>query len=414
MLKNVRVESFFLRYLQESLFEINKISNKKCRRVFMVKNGFFTSESVTEGHPDKICDQISDGVLDAVLSLDPNGRVACETLAGNGFIVITGEVSLQKGKKIDYDWIARNIIHNIGYTKEFGLDPQCDIIVKMNQQSPDIAQGVDVNGAGDQGMVFGFAINETKTKMPLPISLAHQLTQRLAKVRKEGVLDFLGPDGKAQVTLKYHQGKVQCVDTIVLSSQHKDSVDQEYVASKLKQHVILPVIPESLLTEKTKFYINPTGKFVIGGPQADTGLTGRKIIVDTYGGFARHGGGAFSGKDPTKVDRSGAYIARYIAKNIVAAGLADICEVQLAYAIGVSQPLAVYVDTFNTGKVCEEMLAQKIPQILDLSPLGIIEYLSLKKAVFFKTATYGHFGREEEAFTWEKKDLVEQLKQHFL
>jgi S-adenosylmethionine synthetase len=380
----------------------------------MIKNGLFTSESVTEGHPDKLCDQISDAVLDAVLAIDPHGRVACEALAGKDFIVVTGEISFHGDKKINYDRIVRDVIKHVGYTKEFDFDPEtCEVIIKINHQSRDIAQGVDINGAGDQGMVFGFAINETPEKMPLPIFLAHKITKRLSQVRKNGEVDFLGPDGKAQVTLYYEHSKPVYIDSIVVSTQHKEGVSQEELKSVINEKVIYPTLPQEFLLKKPSIYINPTGKFVIGGPMADTGLTGRKIIVDTYGGFSRHGGGAFSGKDATKVDRSAAYMARYLAKNIVASGLAKICEIQIAYVIGVEKPVSLYIDTFMSGKIPDTILAQKIEETIDLSPSGIIKRLGLNKPIFFKTAVYGHFGREESGFSWEKEDLVPDLRKQF-
>ncbi len=370
----------------------------------------FTSESVTEGHPDKIADQISDAVLDAVLTEDPTGRVACETLLTTGLIVVAGEITTNA--KLDYTQIARETVRDIGYTRaKYGFDcDTCGVIVAMDRQSPDIAMGVDKEGAGDQGMMFGYACNETPELMPMPILLAHQLTRKLSEVRKEGVMDYLRPDGKSQVSIEYVNGKPARVDTVVISSQHSDSVTNEKIYDDVMNHVIRTVVPGEMMDGNTKFHINPTGRFVVGGPQGDTGLTGRKIIVDTYGGMGAHGGGAFSGKDPTKVDRSACYMARYIAKNIVAAGLAERCEVQLAYAIGVADPVSVLVDTQNTGKVSEESLSDLVREHFKLTPRGIIESLDLRRPIYKKTAAYGHFGRNEPEFTWERTDKADALK----
>ncbi|MFB6364631.1 methionine adenosyltransferase [Paenibacillus elgii] len=387
----------------------------------------FTSESVTEGHPDKICDQISDSVLDAFLANDPNARVACEVSVATGLVLVIGEISSQS-EYVDIQSIARQAIKDIGYTRaKYGFDSQtCAVLVSLNEQSPDIAQGVnkalearegqmtddqiEAIGAGDQGMMFGFAVNETPELMPLPISLSHQLARRLSEVRKNGTLNYLRPDGKTQVTVEYEGSKPVRVDTIVVSTQHAEEVSLEQIQADIKEHVIKPIVPEALIDNDTKYFINPTGRFVIGGPQGDAGLTGRKIIVDTYGGYARHGGGAFSGKDPTKVDRSGAYAARYVAKNIVAAGLADKCEVQLAYAIGVAKPVSISVDTFGTGKVSEEKLVEIVRKNFDLRPAGIIKMLDLRRPIYKQTAAYGHFGRTDIDLPWERTDKAEQLK----
>lgn len=388
-----------------------------------MKKVLFTSESVTEGHPDKIADQISDAVLDDILSKDPNGRVACETIVTTGQVHIFGEISTTA--RVDIPKIVRQTIKEIGYTNaRFGLDYEtCGILVSLDEQSPDIALGVDRSlesrekndadydiGAGDQGMMFGYACNETPEYLPLPIALAHRLSRRLAEVRKTGELPYIRPDGKTQVTVEYDNGKPVRVDTIVISTQHNPEVDQETIHQDMINHVIKAVIPEEFIDDDTKYLINPTGRFVIGGPQGDAGLTGRKIIVDTYGGMARHGGGAFSGKDPTKVDRSAAYAARYVAKNIVAAGLADKCEIQLAYAIGVAQPVSILVDTFGTGKLPEEDIVALIEKNFELRPAGIIDMLNLKQPIYKKTAAYGHFGRTDIEFPWEKIDKVEVLK----
>ena len=388
-----------------------------------MKKVLFTSESVTEGHPDKIADQISDAILDDILSKDPNGRVACETIVTTGQVHIFGEISTTA--RVDIPKIVRQTIKEIGYTNaRFGLDYEtCGILVSLDEQSPDIALGVNRSlesreknhadydiGAGDQGMMFGYACNETPEYLPLPIALAHRLSRRLAEVRKTGELPYIRPDGKTQVTVEYDNGKPVRVDTIVISTQHNPEVDQETIHQDMINHVIKAVIPEEFIDDDTKYLINPTGRFVIGGPQGDAGLTGRKIIVDTYGGMARHGGGAFSGKDPTKVDRSAAYAARYVAKNIVAAGLADKCEIQLAYAIGVAQPVSILVDTFGTGKLPEEDIVALIEKNFELRPAGIIDMLNLKQPIYKKTAAYGHFGRTDIEFPWEKIDKVDVLK----
>ena len=370
----------------------------------------FTSESVTEGHPDKIADQISDAILDAVLAEDPVGRVACETLVTTGLAMISGEITTKT--YVDFPSIVRNTIREIGYTRaKYGFDSEtCAVISSIDPQSPDIAQGVDTGGAGDQGLMFGFAVRETPELMPLPIMLAHQLTRRLTEVRKSNELDFLRPDGKSQVTVEYEGKRPVRVEAVVISTQHSPNVSHRDLSEAVLETVIKPVVPAELLDGNTKYHINPTGKFVIGGPQGDTGLTGRKIIVDTYGGRGRHGGGAFSGKDPTKVDRSACYMARYIAKNLVAAGLADECEVQLAYAIGVADPVSVYVDTFGTGKVDQSKLVELVREYFQMTPRGIIESLQLRRPIFKKTAAYGHFGRNEAEFTWEQTDKADALR----
>jgi S-adenosylmethionine synthetase len=370
----------------------------------------FTSESVTEGHPDKIADQISDAILDAVLAEDPVGRVACETLVTTGLAMISGEITTKT--YVDFPSIVRNTIREIGYTRaKYGFDSEtCAVISSIDPQSPDIAQGVDTGGAGDQGLMFGFACRETPELMPLPIMLAHQLARRLAEVRKANDLDFLRPDGKSQVTIEYVDGKPRRASAIVVSTQHSPSVSHRDLSEAIIEKVIRPVVPAEYLDGETKFHINPTGRFVTGGPQGDTGLTGRKIIVDTYGGRGRHGGGAFSGKDPTKVDRSACYMARYIAKNIVAADLADQVEVQLAYAIGVADPVSVYVDTFGTGRIEQSRLVELVREHFQMTPRGIIESLRLRRPIFKKTAAYGHFGRTEAEFTWEQTDKADALR----
>lgn len=386
----------------------------------------FTSESVTEGHPDKIADQVSDAILDAILKDDPNARVACETTVTTGMALIAGEISTTT--YVDIPKVVRETIKEIGYTRaKYGYDYETmAILTAIDEQSPDIAQGVDkaleyrdkdseeeieATGAGDQGLMFGYATNETETYMPLAIYLSHQLAKRLSDVRKDGTLNYLRPDGKVQVTVEYDESDNPVrIDTIVVSTQHAEDVTLEQIQEDIKAHVIYPTVPENLINDQTKFYINPTGRFVIGGPQGDAGLTGRKIIVDTYGGYARHGGGCFSGKDPTKVDRSAAYAARYVAKNIVAAGLADQCEVQLAYAIGVAEPVSIAIDTFGTGKVSEGQLVEAVRKHFDLRPAGIIKMLDLKQPIYKQTAAYGHFGRTDVLFPWEKLDKVEELK----
>ena len=372
----------------------------------------FTSESVTEGHPDKIADQISDAILDACLDQDPHSRVACETLTATGLVVIAGEISTRA--YVDFQSLVRGVVASIGYDNAvYGFDSNtCAVISTINKQSGDIAMGVDTGGAGDQGMMFGYATDETPEFMPLAISLAHKLTRRLSEVRKSGQLNYLRPDGKSQVTVEYDaNGKPRRIDAVVISTQHAESVSNEDLRADILKHVIQATVPAELLDEDTKYHINPTGRFVIGGPMGDTGLTGRKIIVDTYGGSGRHGGGAFSGKDPTKVDRSAAYMARYIAKNIVAAGLARRCEVQLAYAIGVAEPVSVLVDTFGTGTVSDKTLQQLVRKNFKLTPRDIIESLNLRLPIYRKTAAYGHFGRNDPDFTWEATDKAKALKE---
>ena len=378
----------------------------------MGKNGrhLFTSESVTEGHPDKIADQISDAVLDALLGQDPYSRVACETVVTTGLAFIAGEITTKA--YADLPAIVRETIKGVGYTRaKYGFDYEtCAVISAIHEQSPDIAMGVDPGGAGDQGLMFGYACRETQELMPLPITLAHKLTHRLAQVRKEEILDYLRPDGKSQVTVEYDGRKPVRVEAVIISAQHSSLVKMDTIREDVMEKVIQAVIPAELLDEKTKYFINPTGRFVVGGPQGDCGLTGRKIIVDTYGGVGSHGGGAFSGKDPTKVDRSASYMARHIAKNIVAAGLADAVELQIAYAIGIADPVSIMVDTEGTGKVEESKIVAAVRQVFPLTPKGIIEYLDLRRPIFKKTAAYGHFGRQEPEFTWEKTDQVDALK----
>ncbi len=385
----------------------------------------FTSESVTEGHPDKLCDQISDAVLDAILAQDPMARVACETFATTGIVTVMGEITT--AAQVDIPAIVRQTVLDVGYnSSDVCFDgATCAVTTAIHAQSPDIAMGVDSAletrgegendlGAGDQGMMFGYACDETPELMPMPIALAHRLTRRLAQVRKDGTLPYLRPDGKSQVTVRYEDGRPVMVDTVVISTQHDPDVSQEQIAADVMAQVIRPVIPEALLTDATKYYINPTGRFVIGGPAGDTGLTGRKIIVDTYGGYAPHGGGAFSGKDPTKVDRSAAYAARYVAKNIVAAGLARQCEIQLAYAIGVARPVSLLVDTKGTGVVADDVLAERVKALFDLRPYAIINTFDLRRPIYRQTAAYGHFGRTDIDLPWEKTDAVERLRQAVL
>ncbi len=379
----------------------------------------FTSESVTEGHPDKICDQIADSILDAVLSEDPHGRVACEVCVTTNFVLITGEVSTTA--HVDYEGIARDVIRKIGYTDEsIGFDADtCEIELRVKKQSPDIAMGVDRAldddhiGAGDQGMMFGYATNETEDYMPAPIYLAHKLTKKLAELRKDGTLGYLRPDGKSQVTVEYDENGRPCfIDTVVLSTQHNADVTQDKIKADLKKYLFDQVLPADLVSEKTKYFVNPTGQFIIGGPNGDAGVTGRKIIVDTYGGMGRHGGGAFSGKDCTKVDRSAAYAARYVAKNIVAAHLADKCEIQLSYAIGVAEPISISIDTFGTGKVSDETIEKAIRENFNLRPAGIIKMLDLNRPIFAQTSNYGHFGRNDLDLPWEKTDKADVLAKY--
>lgn len=370
----------------------------------------FTSESVTEGHPDKICDQISDAILDEVLRQDPTARVACESFATTGLLLISGEITTTA--RVDYAKVARETVREIGYDNaEYGFDcDTCAVMSAINTQSPDIAMGVDTGGAGDQGLMFGYACNETPELMPIPIQLAHHLVRRLSDMRRDGTLPYLRADGKSQVTVEYENGQPLRVDAVVVSTQHSPEAGADQIREDIIDHVIKPVIPPHLLDANTKFYVNPTGRFVVGGPMGDTGLTGRKIIVDTYGGAAPHGGGAFSGKDPTKVDRSACYMARYIAKNVVAAGLADRCQVQLAYAIGVADPVSVYIDCFGTAKIDEEKLSEIVRANFELTPKGIINSLNLRHPIYKATAAFGHFGRQEASFTWEATDKAEKLR----
>lgn len=386
----------------------------------------FTSESVTEGHPDKMCDQISDAILDAILEKDPNARVACETATTTGMVLVMGEISTNC--YVDFQKVVRNTVEEIGYNRaKYGFDCNtCSVLTSIDEQSRDIAMGVDealeskagqmnndeATGAGDQGMMFGFATNETEEYMPLPISMAHKLSRRLAEVRKNGTLSYLRPDGKTQVTVEYEDNKPVRIDTIVISTQHCPDVTREQIEKDLKEHVIAPIVPADLLDASTKYYINPTGRFVIGGPQGDSGLTGRKIIVDTYGGSGRHGGGAFSGKDPTKVDRSAAYASRWVAKNLVAAGVADKLEIQLAYAIGVARPVSIQIDTFGTGKLSEDKIVDIVNKVFDLRPSSIIKELDLRRPIYKQTAAYGHFGRNDLNLPWEQLNKVEEIKKY--
>ncbi len=402
-----KIKFFAVRFTRNSFFVI---CYQVEERIKIMNKEFFTSESVTEGHPDKICDQISDTILDAMLAGDPNSRVACETAVTTGMVLVMGEISTET--YVDIPKLIRQTIKDIGYDhSEYGFDCNtCAVITSIDEQSGDIAMGVDVGGAGDQGIMFGYACDETPELMPLPISLAHSLTKKLSEVRRTGVLPYLRPDGKSQVTVEYDDGKPTRVEAIVVSSQHSDDISTEILRADIKKHVIETTVPAELVDDNTKVYINPTGRFVVGGPQGDSGLTGRKIIVDTYGGYSRHGGGAFSGKDPTKVDRSASYAARYVAKNVVAAGLAKKCEVQLAYAIGVVQPVSVLVETFGTQTVDKVKIENAIREVFDLSPAGIIKDLDLRKPIYRQLASFGHMGREDLNISYEKTDRIELLK----
>jgi S-adenosylmethionine synthetase len=371
----------------------------------------FTSESVTEGHPDKVCDQISDGIVDAIFEKDPNGRVACEAMVTTGLAIVAGEITTSC--YVEIPKIVRETIKEIGYIDpHYGFDHMtCGVVTSIQAQSSNISQGVDIGGAGDQGMMFGYATDETPEYMPMPIILAHKLTRRLAELRKEKLIKYLRPDGKSQVTIEYDNGKPKKIEAVVLSAHHDPKIDLEKIESDLKRLVIKKVLPKNMMSKNTKIFINPTGKFAVGGPQADTGVTGRKIIVDTYGGVGSHGGGCFSGKDPTKVDRSASYMARYIAKNIVAAGLAKKCEIQIAYAIGIAEPVSIMVNTFETGKLSDKKISELVRQVFDLRPKAIIEHLKLRRPIYKRTACYGHFGRMEEGFTWEELDRIEEIQE---
>jgi S-adenosylmethionine synthetase len=383
--------------------------SKPRKELSLMSRFYFTSESVSQGHPDKVSDQVSDGILDAILEQDPMSRVACETLCTTDLVVLAGEITTKA--KVDYVGVTRKVIRDIGYTSDIGFNADsCRVFVALHSQSPDIAQGVDKDGAGDQGLMFGYACNQTEELMPVPIAFAHRLINRLTDVRKEGLVNWLRPDSKSQVTVEYEGNRPVRVDAVVISTQHGEKVSQKAIADFVKKEVIARVIPAEMLDSKTKYHINPTGRFVVGGPHGDTGLTGRKIIVDTYGGWGRHGGGAFSGKDATKVDRSAAYMGRYVAKNIVAAGLAEQCEVQLAYAIGVADPVSVRVDTFGTATIDESRIAELVRENFPLTPKGIIEHLKLRRPIFLKTAEGGHFGRTGPTFSWEATDKAKALK----